>query len=136
MKRFALLVLFGLALLSCKPNGNANPNPAGLSETPIPLTQLVNEFKANREQAAHKYNTKTLAVRGKVKRAFPDENGKSWTVELDTLDSDSSLTCYFNEQQAGPVLKLQKNQEVTIKGEFLAEDTQGIEMRLSDCTLQ
>src|SRR5689334_16215585 len=123
MKRFAVLILFGLVLLSCKPNGNAISNPAGLSETPIPLTQLANEFKANQEQAAHKYNLKTVTVRGQVKEAFLDVDGKSSIVELDTLDNSSSLTCSFQEPQTGRVLKLQKNQEVTIKGKFLAADS-------------
>jgi hypothetical protein len=136
MKRLALLILIGLALLSCKTNGNANSDTTGSSESPIQLTQLVNEFKANRDQTARKYNMKTLTVRGKVKEAFLDVDGKGSIVEFDTLDSHSSMTCYFPEQQTNSVSKLQKNQEATIKGKFLVGDYSNIEMQLDDCTLQ
>lgn len=135
MSKFAFVAAVVPAMLLAAGLGRAD-DPA---PQPIKAADLTKEFAKDEKATKAKYGNKPIVVEGKVVavEAKPD---KAATITLaghnETDKEPIRVTCYFPEDLAETVKKVEKGATVKVKGEFGPESSLFLkEIDLDKCSL-
>ena len=101
----------------------------------IPASQLLQQFKTNRETSGRIYRNQCLKFSGKVVRTYTE--GRDFITEL--LSDDEAfrgrIICRFQEKSPHDTGALERGQSVIISGQLDSVDTDFGDIELSDSTL-
>ena len=102
----------------------------------IPASQLLQQFRNNREASGRVYKNQCLAFSGKVVRTHNE--GRAFITEL--LSDDDSfrgrIICRFQEGSSQEINNLERGQGVRISGYLNSVDTKFGDIEMSDCKLE
>ncbi|MBR0034278.1 MAG: hypothetical protein IJP54_01260, partial [Synergistaceae bacterium] len=102
----------------------------------IPASQLLQQFRNNREASGRVYKNQCLVFSGKVVRTHKE--GRAFITEL--LSDDESfrgrIICRFQEGSPQEISTLERGQGVRISGFLNSVDTNFGDIEMSDCKLE
>ena len=101
----------------------------------IAASQLVQQFKPNRESSGRVYRNQCLKFSGKVVRTYSE--GRDFITELMSDDETfrGRIICRFQEGTSPEAGALERGQSVIISGLLESVDTDFGDIELSDCSL-
>ena len=82
----------------------------------VSADSLINDYNKDETSADKKYLNQVVEVNGKVAKVLLDPNTKQATVMLSTNDPLAGITCSFYDNEAGQLKKIQKGEDISVKG--------------------
>lgn len=101
----------------------------------IPPSQLLQQFRNNRETGARVYRNQYIMFTGKVVRTHKE--GRSLVMELLAEEENfrGRIICRFHESAGREISQLERGQVVSVSGMLSSVDTYFGDIELSDCRI-
>ena len=101
----------------------------------IPASQLLQQFRTNREASRRVYRNQCLKFSGKVVRTYTE--ARDFMIELMPDDETfrGRIICRFQDSTSYETSNLERGQQVIISGLLISVDTDFGDIELSDCSL-
>ena len=140
------LILFGILWLvfGCADTDSDNQtNPIKqkpLNDEPATVSlhqaELVREFERNEVRANQLYKGKRVRIHGNVNTVTTAKNGGFVLTYRTSGTTYNSVQCFFSQEYANQLAKIQTNQEVEVEGTVLGFTPSSYSVILEDCSIQ
>jgi tRNA_anti-like len=109
-----------------------NNEPATIS---LHQAELVREFEGNEVRANQLYKGKRVRIHGNVNSVSTSSNGGFVLTYRTSVSTYSPAQCYFSQEYANQLAKIQTNDEVEVEGTVLGFTNSRFAVALEDCSI-
>lgn len=130
-------ILFTLLFaMSC--NSDKKSSAEVSNEPPVSVTavKLLADYEADQDAADKKYKGRTVIVSGEVLSSKAKEDGSSIVLINSPESSIGSIQCIFAADQSAATAKLERNQQVSVKGLCEGMDDIGVSVLVKNSSVQ
>lgn len=133
---YVVILLAFFVGMSCN---NSKSKPAEASnEPPVPVTavKLLADYETDQSAADKQYKGKSLIVSGEVLSKETKQDGSAIVLINSKESSIGSIQCLFTSEQAPNAAKLERGQQVSVKGTCAGMDDIGVSVLIGNSTIQ